>query len=155
MPTMYINCEVPTEISEEDFDVLNGFEFSLTSDGRYLQCTSPKQYDKRRLHDIVGEWMGLIGPEIDHKDTNGFNNERTNLRSATRNQNAANSKLSKANTTGYKGVTFSKRHNKYMAKITVNYKTIHLGYFNDPEIAYNSYCNAAIKYFGQFANFGD
>lgn len=64
-----------------------------------------RQYLAHRL-----AWLLYYGEpipdEIDHKDGNPHNNKIDNLRSATRAENIANSKLSNRNTTGYKGVKF-------------------------------------------------
>jgi hypothetical protein len=89
--------------------------------------------------------------KIDHKNGNKKDNRWINLRLATDFQNAANSKISKANTSGYKGVTFNKQKNKYAAQIKINYKTIYLGYYKTPEEAHAAYCAAATKYHGEFA----
>src|ERR1044071_3370251 len=67
----------------------------------------------------------------DHKDGNIFDCRRSNLRIATKQQNQWNTKLlSKHNTSGYKGVCWFKTRNKWMTKITLNNKTIFIGYFD-------------------------
>lgn len=90
--------------------------------------------------------------QIDHIDRDIFNNQRFNLRAATRSQNKANNNLYKNNTTGYKDVHFHNLHQKYCARISINNKRIQLGYFEDAEDAAKAYDKAAIKYFGQFAS---
>ena len=58
-------------------------------------------------------------------------------------------KLNKNNTTGFKGVT--KKRNKYVAQIKINYNTIRLGSFDTAEEAAIEYNKAAKKYGGRFA----
>lgn len=49
----------------------------------------------------------------------------------------------KNNTSGYKGVYFNKRDNKYQSRIQYYNKRISLGYFTTAELAYEAYCNKA------------
>ena len=88
---------------------------------------------------------------VDHIDGNGLNNCRSNLRIATSSQNMQNSKKSKANTSGFKGVSYHRRAQKWCAAISVNGKNKYLGLFESPEKAHEAYCEAAKKYFGEFA----
>lgn len=88
----------------------------------------------------------------DHIDGNGLNNTRDNLRLATSSQNQSNRKEPAHNTTGFKGV--SKRRGKWFARIVIGGKLIWLGTYNTPEEAHKAYKQAAMKYYGEFANFG-
>ncbi len=90
-----------------------------------------------------------IGYEIDHKDTNKSNNIISNLRLATRSQNGFN-KAFKGNSSGYKGVT---KLSGWLAHISVNGVNKNLGVHETAELAHEAYKKAAIKYYGEFANF--
>lgn len=68
-------------------------------------------------------------PIVDHINENKTNNMISNLRWATNGQNHMNTKLSKNNTSGIKGVSFHKPLNKWIAHIMINGKNKHLGYF--------------------------
>ena len=70
---------------------------------------------------------------------------------ATPSQNRMNSKKPKDNTSGFKGVSLFKKTKKWKPQITVNKKHINLGYFDSREEAYKAYCEACVKYFGNFA----
>ena len=85
--------------------------------------------------------MGATDPkiDIDHRDGNTLNNQRDNLRIATRTQNNANAKTPKDNRSGYKGVSFDKARGKYQAQCRVNGKKKHLGYFTTSQEAYAAY----------------
>lgn len=83
----------------------------------------------------------------DHIDNNGLNNQLSNLRKATREQNRANSRPSSS--TGYKGVT--KDHNSYRAGITINKIYINLGFYKTPEEAARAYDKKAKEVWGHFA----
>lgn len=91
------------------------------------------------------------GQIVDHIDGDTLNNRRSNLRLASYSQNGANSTKRRANTSGYKGVTWDKHRKKWMAAIRVNYKRMYLGRFNTKEEAAKAYNDAAKLHFGEFA----
>lgn len=93
------------------------------------------------------------GEKIDHINGNGLDNRRDNIRLATHTQNMRNTKLRKNNKTGYKGVMWNTRRRKFQTYITVNSKLIYLGQFDLAEEAHKAYCDAAVKYHGEFARF--
>ncbi len=90
---------------------------------------------------------------VDHIDGNALNNTRANLRLVNSNQNAWNSKKKSTNKSGYKGVSFSKEKNKWVAQICVGGKVTYLGKYDDPAVAHEAYKEAAKKHFGEFARF--
>ena len=89
------------------------------------------------------------GLQVDHVDGNGLNNRRSNLRIATGGENSRNQRLAKNNISGYKGVRWEA--NKWRARIMLNDKLKHLGYFTDPIEAAKAYDKAAVELFGEFA----
>lgn len=96
---------------------------------------------------MTGEWPTLV----DHIDGNGMNNRWANLRLATRAQNAANSGLSVANKTGFKGVCAGKAPGRYRATIRIGGKQVSLGTFDNPEAAARAYRKAATEHHGEYA----
>jgi hypothetical protein len=89
---------------------------------------------------------------IDHKNGDIFDNRKENLRKCTCSENNKNKCIFINNTSGYKGVSWEKRMDKWLASITVNYKQMNLGYFTDIIEAALAYNEAAIKYHGEFAS---
>jgi len=102
------------------------------------------------LHQVIAERMGIEGPP-DHIDFNGLNNRRSNLRQANASQQGAHRGVRTNNTSGFKGVSWNKGKNKWHAKIMVNGKNWHLGYFDNPIEAAKAYDLAALQYQGEFA----
>jgi len=76
---------------------------------------------------------------INHIDHNPLNNCIDNLEIVTRAQNKQWSRPNKTNVTGYKGVSWKKRQNKWESQIGVDGRKIHLGHFDTPEEAYEAY----------------
>lgn len=95
------------------------------------------------------------GAMTDHRDEDKLNNQKYNLRLCTKSQNQMNIRITLANSSGYKGVCWFKRGQKWKAQIMVNCKNIHLGYFTCPIEAAKAYNEAAIKYHGEFARLND
>ena len=110
---------------------------------------------KRHLvHRIV--WKMVYGTDaelsIDHIDQNRTNNAPSNLRLATKSENARNvSSARSSSKSGVLGVHFSQRLNKWRAEICINKKNIYLGLFNDLESAKEAYLEAKKKYHGEFS----
>jgi len=145
------------EVDNKDYEWLNSFKWhaqlSLRKDGTVRTVYANRDTHSadgarttQRMHCLI---MGAKG--IDHRDGNGLNNRRYNLRPATITQNGGNQKLSGKNSSGYKGVSWCKRDKKWVAKTQVNGNHVYLGRFTDILDARNAYDVAALKYFGPFA----
>lgn len=109
--------------------------------------------DRFLTHRLI--WKMMTGDDpvefIDHIDQNKSNNTWANLRLATKAQNLCNHGPNKNNKTGlFKGVSFKKRNNRYLAQIQVNGVKKHLGYFLTPELARDAYIEAAKVLQGEF-----
>lgn len=96
------------------------------------------------------EIMGKRG--IDHRDHNGLNNQKSNLRFCTPSENAMNARKNENSSSVYKGVCFFNRDKKWLAQIQVNGKPIRLGCFASEVEAAKAYNNKAIELFCEFAN---
>lgn len=114
---------------------------------------------KKRMHRVILSRIlerQLLPEEVpDHKDNDGLNNTRSNLRLATRTQNKQNRRMYKNNTSGYKGVCRDLQSSRWMAYIGVNGKIKHLGSFADIYDAALAYNKAALFYHGEFAHTND
>jgi hypothetical protein len=107
----------------------------------------PKHISMHRL--IMNTPDGL---DCDHRNHNGLDNRRQNLRNCTKSQNSCNHKSPK--TLRYKGVYVYKtgyRKGKIKAQICIKGKCIYLGYFKTKQLAAQAYNDAAKKYHGEFA----
>jgi hypothetical protein len=88
---------------------------------------------------------------VDHKDGNGLNNQRSNLRCCTTSQNNRNSKIYRTNTSGFRGVVWSKKMNRWVAQIRVGGKSFYLGSYCTKNEAARVYDAKAKEVAGEFA----
>jgi hypothetical protein len=93
------------------------------------------------------------GELVDHKNGNGLDNRKENLRSATKNQNMWN-RRSFVSKSGFKGVSLDTsvfRTKPWRAVIYQYGKRQTLGHFADPKEAARAYDEAAATLYGEFA----
>ena len=131
--------------------------------GDIVRCRRPDGYlsiqiDNKRylVHRIIWFWVTGKWPKYQIDHINGIENDNRwcNLREATNQQNNFNKGMRKNNTSGKIGVYRHNRKKPWAACIVYAGKTCYLGSFYTKEEAYAAYCEAALKYFGEFANFG-
>lgn len=121
--------------------------------GRYVSAmrTFEGKSERMMVHRLIMEPPD--GVEIDHVNQDRFDNRRINLRLATRSQNMHNSNAHRNNTSGFKGVYYYRRHDRWRAVIRIPGKRITLGSFKTAEEAGAAYAAAASKLHGEFARY--
>lgn len=92
-----------------------------------------------------------FGVLCDHKDGDGLNNLRSNLRLCDVLQNTCNQQKRLNNTSGFKGVSFFRQNGTWRARIMVSGHSRFLGYFKTALEAAQAYDRAAIELHGEFA----
>jgi hypothetical protein len=92
--------------------------------------------------------------QLDHRNGLRYDCRKENLREATATQNKHNRTKCHNNKSGYKGVCFIARVNRWQASIGYEGKNLHLGNYTTAELAHEAYCKKALELFGEFANFG-
>jgi hypothetical protein len=93
-----------------------------------------KLYKAHRLAILYTEGH-FPAEQVDHIDGDGTNNKRNNLREVTALENRKNMPMYSNNTSGYVGVSWFKRDQKWKVKIKVNGRQIYGGLFINIEDA--------------------
>lgn len=141
-------------VDDEDFDRANQFKWYAVRSRRTFYAMRAIPAGKRkqvhqRLHTFLFPELGLL----DHRDGDGLNNQRQNLRPATEHQNTFNARktVSRETSSRFKGVRWRAPRSCWTAYITFDRHQIYLGQFDSEEDAALAYDYAAKIYFGEFA----
>lgn len=146
-------------VDDCDFEYLLQWKWQFERNGNtgYAGAWDEANADGRRpriaMHRLIAQRSGLdvTDKEVDHRDGDGLNNQRGNLRIATVSQNQANRSRARNNTSGFKGVIWEPSRRKWRAQICVAGKRMTLTRRNDPLEAARAYNEAALKHYGEFA----
>lgn len=142
-------------VDDEDYDRLVAMGKWVLNNGYAAIIKSFKNEHGKRtskaiyMHRVVAK--DINAPMIDHIDQCRVNNQKHNLRGCDFHKNGANSKKQSNNTSGYKGVHWDKRKNKWRAMIGFEMKLKHIGHYEDIKEAASAYNQAALNLFGEFA----
>lgn len=98
------------------------------------------------LHTFLTGW-----PLVDHRNGNGLDNRRSNLRQATQRDNCRNVLVRPGSTSPFKGVSAHRDTGRWRSRIFIAGREIALGVYVTEEQAAQAYDAAARKHFGEFA----
>lgn len=147
-------------VDDEDYETLMQYKWSACFNRAMMERTGEavtiyahgrKGGQMVSMHRLL--LNALPGQWVDHKDRDGLNNTRSNIRICTPAMNAFNNPKRKSGsyTSQYKGVCRVKGNRKWKASIYVNGKAVSLGCFEDESDAGRAYDTAALAHAGEFA----
>jgi len=139
-------------VDAEDFEKLFKFTWQFNGNGGCSYAMVRKIKGRSMLmHRFL---MGLKEGDprhVDHINGNGLDNRKKNLRICTKAENMRNSKLPKDNKSGYKGVHWVKKLNKWRSTIRMNNKIIYIGLFDSSLKGAKAYDEKCLELHGEFA----
>jgi hypothetical protein len=143
-------------VDDEDYERVSGYIWfrHLGKGTDYAMAHIPGRVSGILLHRFI-----LDAPDgvlVDHKNRNGLDCQRQNIRLATSSQNGRNAAKYRTFkgapvTSRFKGVHWCKYHKHWLARANIGGRVTHLGQFDSEEAAARAYNNAALLHFGEFA----
>lgn len=137
-------------IDEQDHALVSRYRWYIhhTDTGDYARTDMPGTGEKVYLHRLL--MAAKFDELVDHKDFNGLNCVRSNMRIATKAQNQMHHRIPSNNTSGYKGVSVA-RGNRWRAYVSCGGKQYSEGTFDTPEEAARAHDRKALQLHGEFA----
>ena len=135
-------------VDDEDFEILNQYKwFACKGMSGIFYAIRNEKGKKIWMHRVI--LNAPDGLDVDHRDRDGLNNTRENLRLATKSQNSAN-RIGRAKT-GFKGVYFHKQKRLFYVVAQANKKRYFCGYHRNIIDAAHAYDEKAKEIHGEFA----
>lgn len=144
-----LSCGTRALVSSEDYERVVVYSWSKRKSGN--NCYAVTEINGRRvsMHQFI---LGNPGGIIDHKDKNGLNNRRRNLRKCSNAENLRNQRKHKDGKNDYKGIEFDNRKNRWRAIIKCDGKKFRGKRFRTQLEAAIDYNRLAKIHHGEFAS---
>jgi hypothetical protein len=131
-------------VDDEDYEFLSQWQWHVcvgSQAGKLYAMRNSDCVDGKRSHVLMHRVINQTPPgfDTDHINGDGLDNQRRNLRTASRSQNMWNRKPNKKGASRHKGVYWHAQHQKWCASIQVNKKRHRIGLFSDERDAANAY----------------
>lgn len=138
--------EKSARVDDADYDFLSQWRWLMNPAGYVVRYEDQRQVPMHRV--ILG---AEPGKEVDHRDGDPLNNQRSNLRLCTHAENMKNRAAHRGSVSRFKGVYPDPRRSVWRAQIRSNGSKASLGTFTREEDAARAYDEAALRLHGDFA----
>jgi hypothetical protein len=139
-------------IDDADLSLIKRFKWSCGStDGKYASTHDPDTGATILMHRLILGVHRDSVPEVDHRNSDGYDNRRSNLRVATRQQNAFNKRKKQNTSSKFIGVYWNKINHKWCAQYMQDGKAYYVGSFADETEAAKARDAAIRELRGDFA----
>ena len=139
-------------VDAADYDALSAVKWRANTQPHTTYAVRESEGRTVQMHRVIT--AAPQGVEVDHINGDGLDNRRDNLRLCSRKENQRNKRVT-PHSSKYKGVTWNTSHGKWQARIRIDGRQKHLGYFTDEIDAGRAYDEAAVKAFGEFARLNE
>lgn len=141
-------------VDDSDYELLNGYKWCCDSKNYAMRSEKRSETGRQKrsvvyMHRVI--MKAKKGVQVDHINGDSLDNRKTNLRLASHSENMRNRKLQKNNTTGYKGVWYNKKRQKYIATIKTNGQSRTIKSADTALEAAEAYNKRALELYGDFA----
>jgi len=145
-------------VDAEDYEQLRQYKwYAKKGYSTYYAGRGVRVYEDGRYEGVKQKLMHRLitnapaGMLVDHRNHNGLDNRRENMRVCTREQNSHNQRPYRGSSCGYKGVTLHKRDGVFEVNIRYKGNLNYIGRFKDADDAARAYDKKAKELFGEFA----
>jgi hypothetical protein len=145
-----------TLVDDSDYETLSKHNWWCNSDGYAIRIEYEDRKYKRQIfmhREIIGDVPK--GMQVDHINRDMKDNRRDNLRIVTPSENQINRTTLSSNTSGYKGVSYDKKSEKWRASVIKDGVQHHLGFYINKEDAAKAYNAKAFEFYGEKALLND
>jgi hypothetical protein len=144
-------------VDDEDYPLLSRHKWSyFGKEGKQYVSTTVSNTEGKYKNVYMHVMIMGCAKTIDHEDSNGLNNQKKNLRKATKSQNGGNgrkmkSRMGKPTSSRYKGVHWATAPGKWRAVVHCDGVAYQCGSFDCEHAAGEAYNKKAEKLFGKYA----
>jgi hypothetical protein len=142
-------------VDDEDFLLLSQYKWYAAKQKYTFYAERCERVNGRAMYHLMHRDILRLSYDdkrvVDHRDRNGLNNLKTNLRIVTKSLNGHNSRKYSNNLSGYRGVCWHKASKKWISAIKMDKKYVYLGVYESPQEAAMAYDKAALLYWRENA----